>query len=263
MSNCLLSLSNRKVLLTGGSSGIGNSIACALLDAGAEVSVLSRRPPEEWENNNIESLLRTHKILWIPADLRDVHGTLRNLRNWQADNNGELDVLIHSAVTYGSNSRRPLLKISLEEWDEVFAVNTRPTFFLTKEFLPLLEKKPAGLIINVSSEVVVNFGPGRIDYSASKAASYNLFASLAEELRQSNVRVVNLFPETQVDTPGIRKRRPPNFNYSSFASPDCFRTPILKIVEQMGEGMNGCCFIVKPDGNFVSLTEVSLPSQTH
>lgn len=258
MLNDSASLIGYRVLLTGGSSGIGQSIAYALMKAGAEVTVISRRLPEGWENSRLLGF--SQQLTYISADLRDTDDTQKKIDSWLKQIDGKIDVLIHSAIIYGSSSRRPLGKINLLEWDEVFAVNIRAQFVITQAVLPFLERRSAGLIVGISSDIVFDFGPGRIDYSASKAASFNFLRSLAEELKESNIRVVNLLPETQVDTPGIRKRRPPNFNYSAYASPDSFNNPMVEIVSQMGVGMNGQCFLVTAEGSLVLLQEKNLQS---
>lgn len=253
-------LTGRRVLITGGSSGIGRSIINALVQAGADVAVLSRRAPETWEGG--APLRWTRASSWITADLRDVSGMLTSVQDWLQRIDGEIDVVIHSAVTYGAWPRHPLLDMTLEEWEEIFAVNVRAQFALTQAVLPALLRRPAGLLVGISSEVVFNAGPGRIGYAASKAASYSMLSSLAEELRDSAVRVVQLLPETMVTTSGVRRRRPANFDFAGYASPDSFAGPVMTLVERMGAGMHGQCFIVTAGGDLVSLGARALPSQT-
>jgi NAD(P)-dependent dehydrogenase (short-subunit alcohol dehydrogenase family) len=254
-------LTGCKILVTGGSSGIGNSIARGLVIAGADVFILSRRSPDTWERPMPETW--PAKSNWIAADFYHLDRTIEVLNRWLNQEGEDLSVLIHSAVTYGSNKRRSLLEMNLDEWDHVFKVGPYAYFSVTKLALPYLLKQPSGLIISISSEVAYHSGPGRIDYAASKAASRSFSMSIAEELKDSNVNVVDLLPENMVDTPGIRKRRPIGATLSDYASPDTFIPPILEVVERMGEGMHGKAFMVTDKAEILPLGSKPLPSQTH
>lgn len=256
-----VSLLGRTVLVTGGSSGIGNAIARGLFEAGAQVFVLARRAPHTWE--------RPLPAAWpaergfLQADLGDAEGTRRCLERWLAAEGRALDALVHSAVTYGSPARRPFTQMRLEEWDRVFAVGPRAYFNLVHSVLPVLLARPAALILSLSSEVAYNPAPGRIDYGASKAASRSLSMSLAEELRDTRVSVVELLPEGMVDTPGIRRRRPPGTDLSGHASADSFAPAACRLVASAGAGLNGCTFMVAADGALSGVQGERPPSQTH
>lgn len=256
--NC--SLSGLEVLVTGGSSGIGNSIASGLFEAGANVTILSRRPPSDWERPMPEAW--PSERCWLPADFCELEETLVTVERWLEAHDRRLDVLVHSAVTYGSRSRRPLLEIRLEEWDRVFAVGPRAWFAITQKVLPALLERPRALILGISSEVALQAGPGRLDYAASKAASRGLSLGLAQELRETGVSVVDLLPEGMVDTPGIRRRRQPGANLSGYATPDSFIRPARQLVATRGEGLSGECFIVTGAGELLPLEDRTPRSQT-
>ncbi len=254
-------LTGCKILVTGGSSGIGNSIARGLVVAGADVFIISRRPPNTWERPMPEAW--PAKSNWIAADFYHIEKMIEVLNRWLNQEGENLNVLIHSAVTYGSNRRRPLLEMNLDEWDRVFKVGPYAYFGVSKAVLPYLLKQPSGLIISISSEVAYHSGPGRIDYAVSKAASRSFSMSIAEELKGSGVKVVDLLPENMVNTPGIRKRRPIGATLSNYASPDSFIPPILEVVRRMGEDMHGKAFMVTDRSEILPLGAKPLPSQTH
>lgn len=242
---------NKTVLISGGSSGIGNSVANGLIAAGANVFVLSRRPPEAWENPLPSSWKATTN--WIKTDFTDIIRTGEVLGGWLSKHGDQLDVFIHSATNYGENKRRPLQDISLETWNKVFTVNTYSLFLITKMLLPFLLKRPEGLILPITSDVAIIPGPGRIDYAASKAAALSFSRSLGEELNKSSVRIVNLMPKNVINTPGIRNRRKPGTNFSSYTSPDSFIKTVKELVLTMGKELHNRILTVNANGNMNEL----------
>lgn len=240
-----LRLTDRKVLMTGASSGIGWAIAQTLIHNGAEVTVISRRKPSEWEKGPLVDWDKEKQ--WIQADIRNVADLIEKLRSWLDLDGSFVNVLIQSAISYGFGPRHSLLDTSLEEWDNVFMSNVRSEFAIIKTILPALMAQPASLIAGVSSDVVFKPGAGRITYAASKSASYSLHTGLADELKDTSVNVVELYPERWVATPGIQKRRPPGFEFSSteYDSPDLFSEPLVPVVENFGRGLNGKLLVVR------------------
>lgn len=254
-------LDGYNILITGGSSGIGNSIARGLIDANANVFILSRRPPNMWECPMPEKW--PSKTNWIEADFSHLHSTINCLNQWLKHHGKELNALIYSAVSYGSSKRRPIFETEIDEWDCVFEVGPRAYFAVCKAVLPYLLQQASSLIVSISSEVAYHPGPGRIDYAASKAASRSISASIAEEFKNSNLNVLDLLPKHMVDTPGIRKRRKPDTDLSNYNSPDIFISPIVKIIQSMGKDMNGKAFMIDRDSKVIPLNLEALPSQTY
>src|SRR5687768_1733578 len=117
------SLVGREILVTGGSSGIGRSIVEACLDAGANVSVVSRRAPDAWE----PPWNRPERPNWIGADLAESR-TLRSALNAFLNERGKLDVTFHAAVDYGGSSRGNLMQMSEEGMNSAIDINLRGYF---------------------------------------------------------------------------------------------------------------------------------------
>jgi len=117
-------------------------------------------------------------------------------------------------------------------------------FILTVRLLPLLLKRPRAFIVAVTSDAATRPAPERIAYGCSKAASHALFSGLSAELGESSVSVIQMLPERQVITRGIRRRRPPDFDFSGYSSPEIFKEPFRSIVRNRGQGMNGTCLVV-------------------
>jgi NAD(P)-dependent dehydrogenase (short-subunit alcohol dehydrogenase family) len=218
------------LILTGGSAGIGLSILQALADDAFVVTVARTEPP-----------VTNFKGTWIRGDLEDPESVCTSLLEYLRATSRELDGVIFCAASYGASRRHPFLETSDREWDELMAVNVRSQFIMTTRLLPLLLERKQAFIVAISSNTATSPAPGRIAYGCSKAASYTLFSGLAEELRDSNVSVIQMTPDRQVVTRGLRRRRPHGFDFSPYIQPQAFQEPIRAIVRSWGAGMNGQC----------------------
>ena len=225
------------VVLTGASAGIGNTVL-ETISAEAYVIAVSRTRPQPTSFNG-------H---WIHGDLSTPNIVLGKILDLLYTEQRSLDGLIHCAVSYGTNHRHPFLETEVGEWDEVMTVNVRSQFILTLGLLPLLLERSKTFIISLTSDVATSPGPHRIAYACSKAASYALFTGLAAELAESSVSVIQMLPERQVVTRGLRRRRAPDFHFSGYSSPEIFRSSFKSILKNRGSGLNGACLVVSEKG---------------
>lgn len=235
------------VLMTGGTSGIGAAIASAVMATGRRVAVVSRRrpaPADEEEGTAAPSPLLDR----VRADLTDARATGRAVHAWRERTAEPLDALVLSAVSYGHGARHPVLTTSIEEWDEVMAVNLRAQFVLVDAVLAELLARPRALILSVSSSAAIEAAPGRAHYAASKAGAFALFRALAEELRDTSVAVVQVMPVNQVATPGLKARRPPGFTFEGYDPPTVFDGFVRAALSDLGERFDGQVFRVDGGG---------------
>ncbi len=186
----MVDLEGRRVVVTGGSSGIGLAVARVVLRLGGRVCLVARRP---------EPLARAVEELgpdraWghrcdvaEPDDVSELAAAVRS--RW-----GGLEGLVNSA---GIAPMATLARTETGTWDRVFAVNVRGPFLVTRELLPLLEDGAA--VVNVSSTLAERAIPGMAAYNASKAALNQLTRSLALEVAP-RIRVNAVMPAV-VDTP--------------------------------------------------------------
>lgn len=228
-----VSSSQPTVVLTGASAGIGLATLEALTEEAFVIAISRTRPPVAALNGR-----------WVKGDLSlpepvaaEVVARLRAAQR-------PLDGVIHCAASYGAHSRHPFLETKDEEWNELMSVNAHSQFILTNRLLPLLLARPRAFIVALTSDAATRPAPERIAYACSKAASFALFSGLAAELSESVVSVIQMMPQGQVVTRGMRRRRPPDFDFSGYASPDIFKEPFKAILRSRGEGMNGRCLVV-------------------
>ncbi|MHB0976065.1 MAG: SDR family NAD(P)-dependent oxidoreductase [Candidatus Aquicultorales bacterium] len=171
-------MSERTVLITGASSGIGAATAQAFKNEGWRVIGAARRQaPESFKGDR-----------YFKADISDpsaVTEIFREVRN----EFGRLDALVNNAALQVS---KPILETTLEEWDAVMSVNIRSVFLCVKEAHPLLSQR-GGAIVNVSSVHAMATSRGLGAYAASKGALLAFTRSLALELAPE-IRVNAILP---------------------------------------------------------------------
>lgn len=181
MSDGLFDVRGKKVLVTGGSRGIGYMIAEGFLKAGAEVVISSRKA--EACTAAEAALKEFGTVSAIPADLSTVE-ECRRLVDELGERYDSLDVLVNNA---GASWGAPLTEFPESGWDRVMDTNVKGPFFLVQAALPLLQaaSKPGdpARIINIGSvDGIVTPIFESYSYSASKAAINHLTRHLAKVL---------------------------------------------------------------------------------
>ena len=177
-------LADKRVVVTGASQGIGAGIAQAFHREGCHVVALARGPIA-WAE-----AAKGERVETVQADVRDIDG----LRTWleRVTRGGTgVDVLVNNA---GHLTANPLIDCSPEEYDDMFAVNTRAMFFASQVFARHMRSRGGGVIVNVASYAAtlasINYGV----YAASKAAVVALTRSMAAEWAPMGIRVNALSP---------------------------------------------------------------------
>ncbi|GGS44952.1 SDR family NAD(P)-dependent oxidoreductase [Actinokineospora fastidiosa] len=231
----MTSLAGRRMIVVGGTTGIGRGIADAWAAAGADVVVCGRSRPAD-----------PGRLRWERVDLTEPDHARDRLAALGA---GPVHAVCFSSVYYGEG-RADFRDVSIGEWRAQLAVNVTGLWITLQAFLPALRDAGPGLVVGVSSEVAFNAGPGRSGYAASKAAAKTLLDSIAQE--EDEVRVVQVLPAGMVDTPGIRRRRPVGFDYSSYMTPSCFARVATELAATSGEGRHGDSLVVDGDGGWWS-----------
>lgn len=190
-----LPLTGRRAVVTGGSRGIGRSIALALAEAGADVAVTARTMPELEE---VASQVRDmgRRSLAVACDVTEPEQVARMasevLEEWDG-----IDILVNNAGTAGSHK---FLGHPDELWHRMLSVNLTSIYYVTKAFVPGLVEQRSGRIITIAS-IASKAGDRYIAaYSASKHGVLGLTRSLALEMVPYNVTVNAICPG-YVDTP--------------------------------------------------------------
>jgi glucose 1-dehydrogenase len=195
-------LKGRNVLVTGGSSGIGQAIAVRFAQFGANVAINYLREPGEAADTEAQVQACTAKVAQMGVRDVLVRGDVSNeddvvaMVEAASQGLGGLDVLVNNA---GIQVSRPSSELSSAEFDKVIAVNLRGAFLCAREAIKrfLADEKP-GSIINVSSVHQIIPKPDYLGYSASKGGMQNLTRTLALEYAGKGIRVNGIGPGATV-----------------------------------------------------------------
>jgi NAD(P)-dependent dehydrogenase (short-subunit alcohol dehydrogenase family) len=185
---------DRRVIVTGGTSGIGLAAARLFLDAGAEVIVSGRDAARGAAAVDELSTADGRRVRFESCDLGDLTSVER-----LAAAVGPVDVLVNNAAHF------PLIATldeSPETYERTFNVNVRGAFFLTAALLPAMIEHGGGNIVNVTSLGAVKGVPRFAVYCATKAALESLTRTWAVEFAPHGIRVNTVAPATTV-TPGF------------------------------------------------------------
>ncbi|WP_417351582.1 SDR family NAD(P)-dependent oxidoreductase [Flavobacterium alkalisoli] len=188
-----MSLVNKNVVITGGSTGIGLATAKAFINAGANVIITSRsadnlqKASDEINNPNLKTLV---------SDTSNLDG-IAVLEKFVAENNWKLDVLFLNAAiaTFG-----PIAQTTEEDFDAQFNTNVKGHYFTLQKLMPHLANGSS--VIFTSSIVATAAGIGTSIYSATKGAINKIAQIAANELAERKIRV-NLVSPGPIQTPGL------------------------------------------------------------
>ena len=182
---------NRRVIVTGASSGIGMDAARFLHEAGAEVCLVARRG--EILKDAVQEL--GNSAWWHACDVSNA-AQVESLAEAVKARWGAVDGLVNNA---GIAPMASLDDTDPETWDTVFEVNVRGPYLLCRALGPLLKQGEAPAVVNISSSLADRAIPGMIAYNASKASLNHMTRCLALEWAPT-VRVNAIMPAV-VDTP--------------------------------------------------------------
>jgi 3-oxoacyl-[acyl-carrier protein] reductase len=182
-------LHGKKALVTGASRGMGRATALALAAAGAEVLVHYSSSEQAAHAVVAEIIGNGGKAHAIPADLRDIQGTFDLSERAREISSEKLDILVANA---GIARPARLEDTTVEDFDDMFAVNVKAPFFLVQQLSPIMS---AGSSIILTSSLATRTTVGELSaYAASKGAISTLVTHFAAELGLRGIRVNAVAP---------------------------------------------------------------------
>ncbi|ANH07989.1 SDR family NAD(P)-dependent oxidoreductase [Shinella sp. HZN7] len=189
MNRPIFDLSRRRALVTGASRGIGQAIAVALAEAGADVAVTAR---------SLDGLAETRALVEkagrrcvaLARDVRDVEACA-DVTKAAADALGGLDILINNA---GFENVRPSFDVDEALWESILSTNLKGAFFCAQAAGRMMTGSGGGAIVNLCSLTSYVGIPTAVPYGASKSGLLGVTRALATEWAPHNIRVNAIAP---------------------------------------------------------------------
>jgi 3-oxoacyl-[acyl-carrier protein] reductase len=184
-------LKNKVAVVTGGTRGIGLSIAKAFLGEGAKVFICGR--DERYLKQALAALGSAGKADDVDGSAADVSNASQASKLiLQASHRfGGIDILVNNA---GVGIFKPVDQLTVEEWDAVIQTNLSGVFYCCREAIPEMRKRGGGYIFNISSLAGVNPFAGGSAYNASKFGLNGFSEAMMQDVRYDGIRVSYIMP---------------------------------------------------------------------
>lgn len=248
MTQQLFSLAGKKALVTGASRGIGQVIAVAFAEAGADVA-LTARGAEGLAVTAKEIRDAGREAVEIPADLTSHEAAVAVVAE-AIDRLGHLDIVVNNAG--GSNFLVPFLDTRLSGWEKILRLNLDATMWICQAAGAHLTARGSGSVINVASVAGLAAAPFLSSYGVAKAGVVALTKTLASEWGRAGVRVNALCPgwtATELnrnlwDTPDGGQATIANVPMGRWGKPEEMAGPAVFLASEASSFMTGQVLIV-------------------
>ena len=182
----MTNLKDKKIIVTGASGGIGNSIVEKLNNSGAKILATGTKIEK------LEELKSKYKnISILKFDISQNDKIEEFIENATTELGGSLDCIINNA---GLTQDNLAIRMSFDEWKKVIDVNLTSTFLLSKFAIKKMLKNKSGKIVNITSVVGHTGNLGQANYTASKAGIVAMSKSLAIEYAKKNININCISP---------------------------------------------------------------------
>ena len=238
-------LKDKVAIVTGGGSGFGEGIAQRFADEGAKV-VIADLAAAAGQRVADAIVARGGQAVAIQADVSK-DASVAALLAAAVDAFGTVHVVVNNAGTTHRN--RPMLEVTEDEFDRVYAVNVKSIFLTAKHFVPHFRAQGGGVFVNIASTAGVRPRPGLTWYNGSKGAVITTSRSMAAELGPDNIRVNCVNPVIGAtglvaefmgveDTPENRKRFVATIPMGRFSTPE--------------DVANACLYLASDEARFIT-----------
>jgi len=184
----MFDLTGKTALVTGANTGLGQGMALALANAGADIVLIGRTEPTDTLKALAKVGVKSHSI---SADLSNADAVADIIAEAVSELE-RVDILINNA---GIIKRNEAIDFTTSDWDDVMNVNLRTLFFLSQAFARhLMAEKKGGKIINIASMLTFQGGIRVPSYTASKSGVGGLTKALANEWAQHGINVNAIAP---------------------------------------------------------------------
>jgi len=253
MVSTLFDLTGRVALVTGGSKGLGKSMARGFAEAGADVLISSRHEDELRQTAGELASGVSSRIEWAVTDMVN-RGAVDALAELALQRFGRVDILVNNA---GSNVPQSAESIVDEDWDRIIELNLSSCMRLTRALVSQMKKRRWGRVIHISSVLGLGGKEQRSAYCATKSALLGITRASALDLGPFNITVNCIAPGPFLtDLPGrvLSQEQKQVFAETTalgrWGNPDELIGPALLLASEAGSYITGTALLV--DGGALS-----------
>jgi NAD(P)-dependent dehydrogenase (short-subunit alcohol dehydrogenase family) len=254
---------DRRIIITGAGSGIGQATTLRLLDEGGTVVGYDVSPDGLAKTTAASEAAGTSKRLSTEmVDVSDEDAVIAAVRR-AIDDLGGLDVLVNAAAIQRCANTH---EHTLGDWNQTLAVNLTGTFLMIRQALPALLASGRGVVVNFTSTAASFAHPYMAAYAASKGGVLSLTHSLALEYSKQGLRAVNIQPGGVATALAVSTldKMPADYDLGLWAK----QTPLLhgKVDDILGDPSSVAAVIAmvaSEDGAFITGTEIRIDGGAH
>jgi NAD(P)-dependent dehydrogenase (short-subunit alcohol dehydrogenase family) len=231
---------DKVVLVTGGTGGLGRAVSTAFLEEGAKVSVtyfIEKEMDDLKRMAGADAALSGHLV-----DLTD-DAAVNQFAKKLIEEHGRIDVLVNTVGGYAGGTK--LWESDAKVFDQMMTLNLRVGYAILRAIVPAMVKAARGAIVNVASRAAFDHAGGSAGYAASKAAAIAMIDSLAADLKGTGVRANSIVPSI-IDTEANRKAMP-HANFAQWPKADDIARVILFLCSDEARLIHGASVPVYGD----------------
>ena len=224
--------------VTGSASGLGRSIAEAVLTSGDHLVATARDP------RRLVDLVQKYgnQVRTAPLDVADEDAATAAVQV-AIDTFGRLDVVVNTVGGYVGGVK--LWELEPKVFDQMLALNLRSGYLIARAVVPAMLKQRGGAIVNIASKAAVDHAAGAAAYAASKAAAVAMIDSLAAELKGTGVRANSILPSI-IDT-DVNRKAMPDVDFAQWPKPQDIARVVLFLCSDDAKLIHGAAIPVYGD----------------
>ncbi len=227
-------MKDKKVILTGGTGGLGKGILPSILSQGASIVIPYLKERAADSVRGMLNVQQLEQVKLVKADLTDESNISQIVKDME-----KVDVLIHLV---GGFDMGEIHQYSLEDWQKTFSINLLTTFLTCKHCLQSMRENNYGRIVTVGSRGAVDPAPQLAAYSAAKAGVVALTQAIAKETKEFNITANTVLPSI-IDTPANRKAMGEE-NAHKWVKPASLAQVICFLASDMAQDISGAAIPV-------------------
>jgi len=234
-----MNFSEKIVLVTGGTGGLGREVTMAFLEAGATV-VVTYRAAEEFEAVVSAALkIGAAPPVGVSVDVTDAQAVEKFVAEIVARHK-RLDILVNTVGAYAGGTN--LWEADSRTYDKMMQLNLNAGFVLARTVVPQMIKQNRGWIVNIASKAAWDHAAGGGLYAASKAAALAMMDSLAADVKPFNINVNSVLPSI-IDT-AVNRAAMPKADFSKWPKPEEIARVILFLCSEDARVIHGAAIPV-------------------